>query len=65
MVDRIRHETSGEEVRQPDYLRIFERLRRSMKARLVMETADWPMTARAADELNRGLVKFTATPISR
>jgi hypothetical protein len=36
IVDRIRHEATGEELRATDYLRIFERLRRSMRKRLVV-----------------------------
>jgi len=31
VVDRTRHEATGEERRRPEYLRIFERLRRSMR----------------------------------
>ena len=33
MIDRIRHERTGEELRQTDYLKIFERLRRSAHKR--------------------------------
>ncbi len=50
MVDRIRYETTGEERSQPEYLRIFERLRRSMRKRLVVNTEDWPSTKRSAVE---------------
>jgi len=53
MTDRIRHEATGEERRQPEYLRIFERLRRSMRKRLVVETEDWPSTERSAVERAR------------
>jgi hypothetical protein len=72
IVDRIRHEATGRERRQPEYLRVFERLRRSMRKRLVVKTAytfpdgsvgeHWPMTARAADAHRRGEVTFTAEP---
>jgi hypothetical protein len=63
MIDRIRHEKTGEERQQPEYRRIFERLRRSMRKRLVVETESWPMTARSADAHARGEVTFTADPI--
>jgi hypothetical protein len=73
IVDRIRHEGTGRERRRPEYLRIFERLRRSMRKRLVVTTAytfpdgsvseTWPMTARAADAHSRGEVTFTANPV--
>jgi hypothetical protein len=73
IVDRIRHEATGRERHHPDYLRIFERLRRSMRKRLVVATAyafpdgsvseGWPMTVRAADAYGRGEVTFTATPV--
>jgi hypothetical protein len=73
IVDRIRHETTGRERRRHEYLRIFDRLRRSMRKRLVVETVrtlpdgttteDWRMTARAADAHVRGKVKFAAEPI--
>lgn len=73
VVDRLRHEVSGEERRQTEYMRIFERLRRSMRKRLVVATArtlpngtvseDWPMTARAADAHSRGEVTFAANPV--
>jgi hypothetical protein len=73
IVDRIRHEATGRERRRPEYLRIFERLRRSMRKRLVVTTAytfpdgsvneSWPMTARAADAHSRGEVTFTANPV--
>ena len=74
VVDRIRHEVTGEERRQPEYLRIFERLRRSMRKRLVVATSytfpdgsvcgtHWLMTARAADAHTRGEVTFDAEPI--
>jgi hypothetical protein len=75
IVDRIRHVTTGRELRHTEYLRIFERLRRSMRKRLVVETAytspdgdvgeDWPMTARAADAHARGDVSFAAEPVRR
>jgi hypothetical protein len=75
IVDRIRHEVTGEERRQQQYLRIFERLRRSMRKRLVVATAytfpdgrvshdHWLMTARAADAHKRGEVRFDAEPIA-
>jgi hypothetical protein len=64
---------SGEERRQTEYMQIFERLRRSMRKRLVVATAcalpngtvreDWPMTARAADSHSRGEVTFAANPV--
>jgi hypothetical protein len=73
IVDRIRHETTGRERRRPGYLRIFERLRRSMRKRLVVETVytfpdgtvteHWPMTARAAEAHARGDVQFDARPV--
>jgi hypothetical protein len=73
VVDRLRHAETGEERRQPEYLRIFERLRRSMRKRLVVETAyTFPdgrvsahsrMTARAADAHRRGEVTFNADPL--
>jgi hypothetical protein len=53
MIDRIRHEATGEERRQPEYLRIFERLRRSMRKRLVVKTEGWPSTERSAVERAR------------
>jgi hypothetical protein len=73
LVDRIRHASTGVERRQPAYLRIFERLRRSMRKRLVVTTSrvwpdgserdDWPMTARAADAHSRGEITFAAKPV--
>jgi hypothetical protein len=73
IVDRIRHEATGRERRRPEYLRIFERLRRSMRQRLAVTTEytfpdgsvseSWPMTARAADAHSRGEVTFTANPV--
>jgi hypothetical protein len=73
IVDRIRHEATGRERRRPEYLRIFERLRRSMRKRLVVKTAftfadgeigeHWLMTARAADGHTRGEVTFAAEPV--
>lgn len=73
IVDRIRHEATGRERRRPEYLRIFERLRRSMRKRMVVKTAftsadgsvgeHWPMTARAADAHTRGDVTFAAEPV--
>jgi hypothetical protein len=73
IVDRIRHEATGREQRQPEYLRIFERLRRSMRKRLVVTTAytladgsvseHWPMTAHAANAHSRGEVTFAAKPV--
>ena len=65
LVDRIRHDETGHERRQPEYLRIFERLRRSMRKRLVVPTEDWPMTAQAAAAHARGEVEFAASPISQ
>jgi hypothetical protein len=62
LIDRIRHDETGEERRQPEYLSIFERLRRSMRKRLVVQTEDWPMTARAAAAHARGEVTFAASP---
>lgn len=72
IVDRIRHEATGRYRRQPEYMRIFERLRRSMRKRLVVTTAytfpdgsvgeHWPMTARAADARSGGEVTFAAKP---
>jgi hypothetical protein len=72
IVDRIRHEPTGRERRRTEYLRIFERLRRSMQKRLVVTTVytfpdgsvgeSWRMTARAADAHSRGEVTFTANP---
>ena len=72
VVDRIRHQVTGEERRQPEYMRIFERLRRSMRKRLVVTTLctfpdgsvseSWRMTARAADAHARGEVRFWAEP---
>ena len=74
VVDRIRHDVTGDERRQPEYMRIFERLRRSMRKRLVVATAytfpdgrvseHWLMTARAADAHRRGEVRFDAEPIA-
>jgi hypothetical protein len=73
IVDRIRHEVTGRERRHAEYLRIFERLRRSMRKRLVVKTAytfpdgsvgeHWRMTARAADAHVRGEVTFAAEPV--
>jgi hypothetical protein len=73
IVDRIRHEHTGQERRFTEYLKIFERLRRSMRKRLVVETervnpdgniyGDWPMTPRAADAHVRGEVRFYADPV--
>jgi hypothetical protein len=63
LVDRIRHEGTGRERKHLEYLRLYERLRRSMKKRLVVETRDWPMTARAADAHVRGDVTFAAEPV--
>jgi hypothetical protein len=73
IVDRIRHEHTGEERVHTEYLRIFERLRRSMRKRLVVETErmhpdgklypDWRMTPRAADAHVRGVVAFAADPV--
>jgi hypothetical protein len=63
MIDRIRNERTGEERRQPNYLKIFERLRRSMRKRLVVPTEEWPMTARAAAAHARGEVTFAASPL--
>ena len=73
IVDRIRHEQTGEERVHRDYLRIFERLRRSIRKRLVVRTKytfpsgevgeHWPMTARAADAHVRGEITFSAEPV--
>ena len=73
IVDRIRHRATGRELRRPEYLRLFERLRQSMRDRLVVATAvtladgtvaeDSPMTARAADAHRGGEVTFTARPV--
>lgn len=73
IVDRIRRERTGREIRHVEYLRIFERLRRSMRKRLVVTTEyrvangsvseHWPMTARAADAHARGEVTFAAEPV--
>jgi hypothetical protein len=73
IVDRIRHAATGGERRRPEYLRIFERLRRSMRKRLVVTTAytfpdgsvrdHWRMTARAAEAHSRGEVTFAAKPV--
>lgn len=73
IVDRIRHESTGRERRQPEYLRIFERLRRSMRKRLVVTTLytlpdgsqsdHFLMTERAADAHSRGDVTFAAEPV--
>jgi hypothetical protein len=74
VVDRIRHETTGRERRHANYRRLFERLRRSMRKRLVIDTIrtlpdgrvseDWPMTAHAADACVRGEVAFAAEPVA-
>jgi hypothetical protein len=65
LIDRIRHSETGEERRQPEYLRIFERLRRAMRKRLVVQTEDRPMTADAAAAHARGQVTFAASPRQR
>jgi len=65
LVDRIRHVETGEERGQPGYLGIFERLRRAMRERLIVETQDWPMTAGAAAAHARGEVTFAASPRQR
>jgi hypothetical protein len=72
IVDRLRHETTGEERTQPQYRRIFDRLRRSLKKRLVVTTTRTNrggvvhcgprMTARAAEAHARGEVRFDAEP---
>jgi hypothetical protein len=73
VVDRIRHLATGAERRQPEYMRMFERLRRSMRKRLVVATAytwpdgtvteHWRMTPRAADAHRRRDVRFEAEPV--
>jgi hypothetical protein len=73
VVDRLRHEVTGEEQRQPEYRRIFDRLRRSLRKRLVVTTMrtrpdggvdpSSPMTPRAAEAHNRGDVRFAAEPV--
>jgi hypothetical protein len=73
VVDRIRHMQTGEERRQPEYRRIFDRLRRAIRKRLVVrslrtlpsgETQEsFSMTARAADAHARGEVSFDVEPI--
>jgi hypothetical protein len=62
LIDRIRHAETGEELRQPEYLRIFERLRRSLRKRLTVQTDEWPMSARAAAAHARGAITFAASP---
>jgi hypothetical protein len=73
VVDRIRHTETGEERRQPEYRRIFDRLRRSMRKRLVVKTLrtfpsggtqeSFPMTARVADAHTRGEITFNVEPV--
>jgi hypothetical protein len=73
VVDRLRHEVTGEERRQPEYRRIFDRLRRSLRKRAVVETIrtrpdggtdrSSPMTPRAAEAHARMEVTFDAEPI--
>jgi hypothetical protein len=73
IVDRIRHIETGEERRRPEYRRIFDRLRRSMRKRLVVKTLrtfpdgetqeSFPMTARAADAHARGEITFDVEPV--
>lgn len=73
IVDRLRHEETGEERRQPEYRRIFDRLRRSMRKRAVVETIGTlpdgatvrpsRMTPRAAEAHVRGEVTFDAEPV--
>jgi len=73
VVDRLRHELTGEERRQPEYRRIFDRLRRSLRKRAVVETIrtlpdgsttpSKPMTPRAAEAHARGEIRFDAEPI--
>ncbi len=62
LIDRVRNDETAEERRRSDYLRIFERLRRSLRKRLVVNTEDWPMTARAAAAHASGEVTFAASP---
>lgn len=72
VVDRIRHMQTGEERRQPEYRRIFDRLRRAIRKRLVVRTLrtlpsgetqeSFSMTARAADAHARGEVAFDVEP---
>jgi len=74
VVDRLRHEVTGAERRQPEYRRIFDRLRRSLRKRLVVTTVrtrpdggvdpSSPMTPRAAESHVRGEVRFAAEPTS-
>jgi hypothetical protein len=73
VVDRIRHIETSEERRRPEYRRIFDRLRRSMRKRLVVKTLrtfsdggtqeSFPMTARAADAHARGEMTFDVEPV--
>jgi hypothetical protein len=73
VVDRVFNTLTGEERRFDHYRRIFERLRRSMRKRLVVatmlalpngtQTSSWRMTARAADAHVAGSVRFLAEPI--
>jgi len=60
LIDRIRHDRTSAEQRQPEYREIFERLRRTMGKRLVVDTDDWPMTVRAEAAQARGAVTFAA-----
>jgi hypothetical protein len=72
VADRLRHEVTGEERRQPQYRRIFDRLRRSLRKRAVVRTIrTFPdgskgpsslMTPRAAEAHARGDVTFDAEP---
>jgi hypothetical protein len=73
VVDRLRHEVTGAERTQPEYRRIFDRLRRSLRKRLVVATMrtrpdggvvpSSPMTPRAAQAHARGDVRFAAEPV--
>ena len=73
VVSRVRRD-DGRERTNDEYRRLFERLRRAMRKRLVVRTAHtfpdgrqsespWRMTARAADAHVRGEVTFAAEPI--
>jgi hypothetical protein len=73
VVDRLRHEVTGEERRQPEYRRIFDRLRRSLRKRAVVNTmrtlpdgamvSSSPMTPRAAEAHARGEIRFDGEPV--
>jgi hypothetical protein len=73
VVDRLRHEITGEERRQPEYRRIFDRLRRSLRKRAVVKTMRTRpdggtdpsslMTPRAAEAHAQGEITFDAEPV--